>query len=67
MGKQPVVAVYLTAAEVGKRLGINVNTVREWARDRGLPAIRLGPGTIRFREDELAAWIERQRRKEEST
>jgi excisionase family DNA binding protein len=51
----------LTTREVAKLLNVSPHTVTRWASEGKLPAIRL-PGTahgrLRFREDELAEWIE---------
>ena len=49
----------LTAREVADRLGLTTETVLVWVRRGELPAIRLGRA-IRFREDELDAWLEQR-------
>ena len=47
------------AAEV---LGVSARTLRRRVADGDIPAIRLGPRTIRFDPDDLADYIERLRR-----
>jgi excisionase family DNA binding protein len=47
----------LTAREVAELLGVHAETVLRWARRGQLPAIRLPSGQIRFREDEIEAWL----------
>lgn len=49
----------LTAREVADQLGLSTETVLSWVRRGELPAFRLGRA-IRFREDDLNAWL-RQR------
>ena len=51
----------LTPDQVGEILGISGYTVREMARRRELPSIRLGK-FWRFRESALRAWIEDRER-----
>ena len=47
----------LTAREVAQLLGVSTETVLRWTRRGELPAIRLPGGAIRYREDELHAWL----------
>ena len=49
----------LTARDVADRLGLSTETVLSWVRRGDLPAFRLGRA-IRFREDELDAWLEQR-------
>jgi excisionase family DNA binding protein len=51
----------LTAREVAGRLGLSTETVLSWARAGKLPAFRLGNRAIRFREDDLDAWLAERR------
>ena len=51
----------LTADEAGEVLKLNAHTVRQLARDRQIPAIRLGR-YWRFRRSSLDAWISEQER-----
>lgn len=48
----------LTARQVAEQLGVTAETVLRWIDTRGLPARRLTSRAIRFREDELEAWID---------
>jgi excisionase family DNA binding protein len=47
----------LTARQVADTLGVSAETVLRWTRRGDLPAIRLPGGAIRYREDELDAWL----------
>lgn len=47
----------LTARRVAELLDVSAETVLRWTRDGKLPAIRLPSGAIRYREDELDAWL----------
>jgi excisionase family DNA binding protein len=47
----------LTARELAGLLGVSTETVLRWTRRGDLPAIRLPGGAIRFREDDLDAWL----------
>ena len=47
----------LTTREVADLLGVHTETVLRWTRRGQLPAIRLPGGAVRFREDELDAWL----------
>jgi len=47
----------LTAREVGEFLGVSTESVLRWSRRGELPAIRLPGGAIRFRQDDLDAWL----------
>ncbi|HEY2657254.1 MAG TPA: helix-turn-helix domain-containing protein [Solirubrobacteraceae bacterium] len=48
----------LTARVVAERLGLCTETVLAWVRVGKLPAFKLPGGAIRFREDDLNAWLE---------
>lgn len=47
--------------EAATLLGLAPDTVRLWARQRRLPAVKLGK-LWKFRESALRAWIESQER-----
>jgi excisionase family DNA binding protein len=47
----------LTARVVAERLDVSCETILRWVRRGQLSAIRLPGGAIRFREDELEAWL----------
>jgi excisionase family DNA binding protein len=44
----------LTVPQVAKRAHVGETAVRQWAKDGTLPAVRLGPRTIRFRPADVA-------------
>jgi excisionase family DNA binding protein len=50
-GVQAMLTIHQTAAV----LGVNPMTVRRWIRKRWLPAIRLGPQTVRIRIADVRA------------
>ena len=50
----------LTARAVAELVGVSTETILRWTRRGQLPAIRLPGGAIRFREDELEAWLEKR-------
>jgi excisionase family DNA binding protein len=47
----------LTAREVAENLALTPGTVLAWQRDGKLPAIKLPSGQIRFRPEEIEAWL----------
>jgi excisionase family DNA binding protein len=47
----------LTARQVAELLGVSSETILRYVRRAELPAIRLPGGAIRFREDQLDAWL----------
>ena len=52
----------LTARTISERLGVSVETVLRWRRGGRLPGgFRLATGVLRWREDELNAWLEERR------
>jgi excisionase family DNA binding protein len=50
-------APLLTAREVADLLGVSAETVLRWTRRGEVPAIRLPGGAIRYRGEDLSAWI----------
>jgi excisionase family DNA binding protein len=50
----------LTAREVAGRLGVAPDTVLRWTRRGELAAVKLPGGAVRYREDELDAWLEQR-------
>lgn len=50
----------LTAAELAEILGFASGTVVDWYERGELPGYRIG-GRLRFRESEVAEWIEQRR------
>lgn len=59
--REPVSDPLLDPEQAGELLGVSAYTVREMARKRELPAIRLGK-FWRFRESSLRAWIDDRER-----
>jgi excisionase family DNA binding protein len=51
----------LSVDEAADKLQLSAYTIRQWAKDRKIPAIRLGR-YWRFRESSLDAWIDEQER-----
>ena len=51
----------LSVEQAAEYLGVSAYTVRQWARERRIPAIRLGR-YWRFRQSSLDAWIQAQER-----
>jgi excisionase family DNA binding protein len=65
-----VIEQLLTAAQLADKLGVSTHTVLDWFEDGRMPGFRLAAGRdrigrptgpVRFRESEIAAWIEEQR------
>jgi len=50
----------LAVREVAEALAVSRSTVLRWTREGVLPGFRLPSGALRYREDDLAAWIERR-------
>jgi excisionase family DNA binding protein len=51
----------LTARELGELLGFQAGTIVDWAERGEVPSFKLG-GRLRFRECEVAEWLEMQRK-----
>ena len=47
----------ITTREVAEHLGVSTATVLRWHRAGRLRGYRLAAGVLRFREDEIEAWI----------
>ena len=47
----------LTARTVAETFGVSTETVLRWARTGRLPSITLSSRAIRFRADEIEAWM----------
>ena len=50
----------LTAAELAELLGFAAGTVVDWFERGDLPGYRIG-GRLRFKESEVAEWLEQRR------
>lgn len=48
----------ITARQLAETLGVSTETVLRWTRRRELPAIRLPGGAIRYRANEIEAWLD---------
>lgn len=46
----------LTKHQVAKLLQVNERTIDDWAKNRGLPRLKLGGATIRFDRDVVLKW-----------
>jgi excisionase family DNA binding protein len=55
-------APLLTARAVADLLDVSTETVLRWSRCGSLPSFCLPGGAIRFRQDDLDAWLEGRRR-----
>jgi excisionase family DNA binding protein len=51
---------YLTAIDLGRRLQLSPETIRQMARDGRIPAIRISPKIIRFDASAVNAALTRQ-------
>jgi excisionase family DNA binding protein len=47
----------LTARTVAGKLGVSTETVLRWTRSGELPGFRLPSGQLRYRQDDLDAWL----------
>jgi excisionase family DNA binding protein len=52
--------VLLTARELAEQLSVSAETVLRWHRRGELPAIKLPGGAVRFREADVASWLEQR-------
>src|SRR4051812_17544002 len=55
-----VMSALLTARQVADLLGVSCETVLRWTRRGDLPAIRLPGGALRYRQEDLEAWLLRR-------
>jgi len=56
-----VIEQLLTARELADLLGFQAGTIVDWAEAGTIPSFKLG-GRLRFRESEVAEWLEQHRR-----
>jgi len=47
----------VTARELANDFGVSTETILRWTRRGELPAIKLPGGAIRFRGEEIEAWL----------
>ena len=48
----------LTARDIADRLNVNRETVLRWTRRGKLPGFRMPSGQLRYREEEITAWLQ---------
>jgi len=51
----------LNARQLAEGLGISPHTVLDWFEAGLMPGFKLNGRSVRFREDEVEAWLETQR------
>jgi excisionase family DNA binding protein len=47
----------LTARETAAQLGVSIGALLRWTRAGNVPAIKLPSGAVRYRPEQLEAWI----------
>lgn len=53
---------WIRTPEAAKYLGVHIETVRRWAREKVIPAAKLGNrGGFRFRREDLDRFLEQRR------
>ena len=57
MDWREIVTRLLTAREVAESLSLCVETVHAWVREGKVPAFRLPSGQLRFRQEDIDAWL----------
>ena len=45
----------LTTRQIANRLGVTVQTIRRWTRERKIPHLRVGPKVVRFKWEDVKA------------
>jgi excisionase family DNA binding protein len=50
---------YISAEALSKKFGVHRTTIQRWAKEQGLPIVRIGHTRI-FELAKLAEWLERQ-------
>jgi len=48
----------LTVSDVARLLQVHPSTIRRWEKQGGLKSYRIGPNSIRFRRDDIHAFID---------
>jgi excisionase family DNA binding protein len=48
----------LTAREVAEMVGVSTGALLRWTRAGHVPAVKLPSGAVRFRPDDIDAWID---------
>jgi excisionase family DNA binding protein len=49
---------YISAAALGKKFGVHRTTIQRWAKEQGLPIVKIGQTRI-FEMNKLVDWLER--------
>lgn len=57
--------ILLTCAEAARSLGVSVRTIKNWARARAFPVVRLSNRIVRIRVADLESFVERARRRKQ--
>jgi len=47
----------ITARELAEMLGVSTESVLRWTRRGDLPAFKLPGGAVRYRQDQVDAWL----------
>jgi excisionase family DNA binding protein len=48
----------LTVREVADQLGVSTGALLRWTRDGRVPAVKLPSGAVRYRPEQIEAWLE---------
>src|SRR5918992_1027656 len=51
----------LRAEEVAEMLAMSRRQVYRWAAERRMPAIKFGPGAVRFDPEDIEAWLRQKK------
>ena len=58
--QREVVAALLSYAEVSTLLGVKVGTLYAWTSRKVIPFVRLSPRVVRFKREEIEAWMQQR-------
>jgi excisionase family DNA binding protein len=50
---------YISAEALSKKFGVHRTTIQRWAKERGLPVVKIGHTCI-FEMKKLVAWLDRK-------
>lgn len=53
----------LTRPELAKVLKVSVQSIHQW-KEQGMPYVKLGQGTYRYRVSEVLGWFEERQKKQ---
>ena len=51
---------YMTYSELSALIGVKQGTIYGWVSRKMIPFVRIAPRVVRFRRDELEAWLEQR-------